>query len=152
MPFTYAQFKSSSAAQRAVRRLRAGARDDDLRVTVLNMVSHHTVPLRLTSAGIGVFLGATSVALVAMAAVGLALSFGLPVIAPRETIALVLGISTLLGGLAGGLSFASDNSPVAQRLRRWTREGKPVVFVDDARRTHEQTLRHVGAVQVYKMR
>jgi hypothetical protein len=123
-----------------------------MHVLVLDDVSHHTIPLRLTAAGIGVVVGMLFVGVLAVVAVGLALLFGLPAIVPGETVALVVGVSMVFGALAGGLSFASDNSPVVKRLRRWTRDGKSVVFVDDRRRTHEQTLRHVGAEQVYKMR
>jgi hypothetical protein len=75
---------------------------------------------------------------------------GEPIPAARETLAVCVGLSTLLGCLAGALSFASDSTATVQRMRDWLGKGQPVVLVE-ARRGHEQTMRLLGADIVGKL-
>ena len=70
--------------------------------------------------------------------------------AARLELALCVMLSAMLGGLAGALSFASDNRPMIDDLRAWLSEGKPVVLVE-AERGHEETLRSLGATRVDKL-
>lgn len=152
MSITYAQFTSDSLARKASeavrRRIGAAGRVELLRSP--RRLSHHVIPLRMTAARIGAVIGGVAVGLVSVLALAAGLylltSNGQPIPAPAETLALCAALSGLLGGLAGALSFASDNAPKVCNLRAWLGDGKPVVLVE-AERGHEETLRHLGADQ-----
>jgi hypothetical protein len=69
-----------------------------------------------------------------------------PIPAAAQTLALCILLATVLGGLAGALSFASDNGRICKRLQAWLRSGGEVVLVN-SERGHEDTLRMLGATE-----
>lgn len=156
MSITYARFPNPIIASQASQQLRqrmAGSGTVEM-LRSARRLSHHIIPLRMTAARVGGALGGVTVALLSVLAVSAGLwtmaSAGRPVPAVGETLALCVGLSALLGGLAGALAFASDSTANIQRLRGWLRSGKPVVIVE-SRRGHEQTLRMLGADAVGKI-
>ena len=151
MSITYARFNDLARARLAAghlrRRVGVGARVDVL--CSVGGLSHHSIPLRMTAARNGTIYGGVAVGLVTAVTMtsliwGLT-QYGRPIPAIGETLVLALGLSMLLGALAGALAFASDNSRKCQRMRSWLRDGHPVVVINAAR-GHEETLRSYGAV------
>ncbi|MFO7566803.1 MAG: hypothetical protein R6X02_29440 [Enhygromyxa sp.] len=153
MSITYARFSTHKLAREAARRLRrrieAAGRVELLRSP--RRLSHHTIPLRMTAARFGAVVGGVVVGLLSVLALAAGLwvltNDGRQIPAPAETLGLCVALSALLGGLAGALSFASDNRPTVNDLRAWLGAGKPVVLVE-AERGHEDTLRSLGATRV----
>jgi hypothetical protein len=152
MSITYARFTDHTLARKASeavrRRIGAAGRVELLRSP--RRLSHHTIPLRMTAARVGSIIGAVVVGLLSVLTLAAGLwvlsTNGRPIPCPAETLALGVVLSSLLGGLAGALSFASDNAPTVHDLRAWLGKGNPVVLVD-AERGHEETLRGLGADQ-----
>jgi hypothetical protein len=156
MSITYAQFSSYTVARKASKHLRDKIGDTGS-VQLLRSaqrLSHHTIPLRMTAVRIGTLFGGAAVALLSLVAVGACMwaltGSGGPIPAAGETLAVCVGLSTLLGGLAGALAFASDSTITVQRMHDWLGEGKPIVLVE-ARSGHEQTMRVLGADVVGKI-
>ncbi|NVB36924.1 hypothetical protein G6O69_03720 [Pseudenhygromyxa sp. WMMC2535] len=153
MSITYARFKSHELARRASKVLRRSR--EPARVDLLwspERLSHHAIPLHMTAARSGVLVGSVMAGLGAILALAGALWLtGVggegALIGARGTLTLFVGLSALFGGLAGALSFASDNGIKVQRMRRWLSAGDQVVIVE-ARRDHEDILRGLGADQV----
>lgn len=150
MSITFARFENPIEARKASQQLRERLSTTD-KVELLRSarrLSHHIIPLRLTAARIGTLLGGICVAVLSVMAASAGLwvmtSAGQPIPAAGETLALCVALSALLGCLAGALSFASDNTRKIQRVRGWLDHGSPVVVVE-ARRSHEDTLRLLGA-------
>jgi hypothetical protein len=112
------------------------------------------IPLCMTAARLGTLAGGAIVALLSTITAGVLFHIvglpGDPIPAPVATLGLCVGLSTLLGCLAGALCFATDNNATVERMRDWLRDGKPVVIIE-TNRGHEQTLRHLGADQVGKL-
>jgi hypothetical protein len=157
MSITYARFNDYAHARGAARRLARRVEPGEQVEVVRNprRLSHHLIPLRMTAARVGAVLGGVVVGLLALltlaSGIWVLTQSGQAIPAPGETLALVVGLSALLGGLAGALAFASDNGAECQKVRRWLDEGNTVVFVDGPR-GHEETLRHFGAKAVTKVR
>jgi hypothetical protein len=156
MSVTYARFSSYTVARKASQRMQEHIGDSG-RVQLLRSarkLSHHTIPLRMTAVRIGTLFGGAAVALLSLIAVGTCMwalgSAGQPIPAAGETLAVCVVLSTLLGCLAGALSFASDSTSTVQRLRDWLGSGKQVLLVE-ARHGHEQTMLHLGADVVGKV-
>jgi hypothetical protein len=156
MSITYARFNDITRARIASRQLRRRVGPEGS-VEVLRSagrLSHHTIPLRMTAARVGTIVGGVIVGLLSVMTVATAMWFitqnGRPIPAPAETLGLALGLSALLGGLAGALTFATDNGSKCQRVRSWLDHGHPVVVVN-AERGHEETLRSLGAGAVGKI-
>jgi hypothetical protein len=156
MSVTYARFSSYAVARKASQLIRnqVGEAGHVELLRSARKLSHHTIPLRMTAVRVGTMVGGGVVALLSLIAAGTCLwaltGTGEPIPAARETLAVCVGLSTLLGCLAGALSFASDSTATVQRMHEWLGKGKPVVLVE-ARRGHEQTLRLLGADIVGKM-
>lgn len=155
MSITYARFNDLTRARIASRQLRRRVGPEG-RVEILHSpgrLSHHTIPLRMTAARIGAVVGGAIVGLLSVLTVTTAMWFvaqsGRPIPAPAETLGLAVGLSALLGGLAGALTFATDNGSKCQRVRTWLDHGHPVVVVN-AERGHEETLRSLGAGAIGK--
>ena len=153
MSVTYARFSNYTVARNATQLIREHVGDAG-QVQLLRSarkLSHHTIPLRMTAVRIGTIFGGAVVALLSLIAAGACLwaftASGQPIPAAGHTLAIVVGLSTVLGCLAGALSFASDSKATVQRMRDWLRTGKPVVLVE-AKRGHEQTMRLLGADMV----
>jgi hypothetical protein len=108
----------------------------------------------MTAVRVGTVFGGAVVAVLSLIAVGACIwamtASGHPIPAAMQTLAVCVGLSTLLGCLAGALSFASDSTVTIQRMRDCLGNGKPVVLVE-ARRGHEQTMRLLGADVVGKI-
>jgi hypothetical protein len=156
MAITYARFSSQAAAREASKLIQQEIGDSG-RVRVLRdaqRLSHHMIPLCMTAARFGTVFGGGVVALLSTITAGTFLWViglpGEPIPSPIATLALCVGLSTLLGCLAGALCFATDTNATVQRMREWLSEGKPVVLVE-TKRGHEQTLRQLGADQVGKL-
>jgi hypothetical protein len=156
MSVTYARFSNYTVARKASQLIRnqVGEAGHVELLRSARKLSHHTIPLRMTAVRVGALVGGGVVALLSLIAAGTCLwaltSAGEPIPAARETLAVCVGLSTLLGCLAGALSFASDSTATVQRMRDWLGMGKPVVLVE-ARRGHEQTMRLLGADIVGKI-
>ena len=156
MSITYARFTDPTLARKATETMRrtvgAAGRVELLRSP--RRLSHHTIPLRMTAARVGMLVGGLVVGLLSIIAVGAGLyvmaNNGSPIPAAEETLVLCMCLSGLLGGLGGMLSFASDNGPTVRDLRAWLGMGKPVVLVE-AERGYEDTLRSFGAARVGKI-
>lgn len=156
MSVTYARFSSYTVARQASQRMQEQIGDAG-QVQLLRSarkLSHHTIPLRMTAVRIGTLFGGAAVALLSLIAIGTCLwaltSPGQPIPAAGETLAVCVGLSTLLGCLAGALSFASDSTTTVQRMRDWLGNGQPVLLVE-ARQGHEQTMLLLGADVVGKI-
>jgi hypothetical protein len=150
MSVTYARFSNYSVAHRASQLLRDEIGETG-RVQVLHSarkLSHHTIPLHMTAVRVGALFGGAVVALLSLIAAGTCLwamtSSGQPIPAAAETLAVCVGLSTLLGCLAGALSFASDSTATVRRMHDWLDMGKPVVLIE-TNRGHELTMRQLGA-------
>lgn len=157
MSVTYARFSSYTVARKASQQIQESIGDAGS-VQLLRSarrLSHHTIPLRMTAVRIGTLFGGAVVALVSLIAVGTCIwaltASGQPIPAAAETLAVCVGLSTLLGCLAGALAFASDSTVAVQRMHGWLGQGQPVVLVE-ARQGHEQTMRLLGADVVGKIR
>jgi hypothetical protein len=156
MSITYARFTDPMLARKATETIRrkvgAAGRVELLRSP--RRLSHHTIPLRMTAARFGLVVGGLVVGLLSIMAVGAGLyvsaNNGRPIPAQGETLMLCMVLSTLLGGLGGALSYASDNGRAVRDLRAWLGMGKPVVLVE-AERGYEDTLRSFGAARVGKI-
>lgn len=153
MSITYARFNDYNLARQALQSIRRRIGEAG-RVELLRSprrLSHHLIPLRMTAVRIGAVVGGIIVGLLSVLAAAAILwvlaTGGRPIPAPVETLTLCVLLSALLGGLAGALSFSSDNGPAVQDLRAWLGEGKPVVLVE-AERGHVDTLRSLGADEV----
>jgi hypothetical protein len=156
MSVTYARFSSYTVARNASMRMREHIGDSG-RVQLLRSarkLSHHTIPLRMTAVRVGTLFGGAVVAVLSLIALGACMwaftASGQPIPAAGETLALCVGLSTLLGCLAGALSFASDTTITVQRMQDWLVHGKPVLLVE-APQGHEQTMRLLGADVVGKI-
>jgi hypothetical protein len=158
MSVTYARFSSYTVARKASQQIQETIGDSGS-VQLLRSarrLSHHTIPLRMTAVRIGTLFGGAIVAVLSLIAIGtcmwaLTVASGQPFPAAAETLAVCVGLSTLLGCLAGALAFASDSTVTVQRMHDWLGEGKPIVLVD-ARHGHEQTMLRLGADVVGKVR
>jgi hypothetical protein len=157
MSVTYARFSNYTVAHRASQLLRDEIGESG-RVQVLHSarkLSHHTIPLRMTAVRVGALFGGAVVALLSLIAAGTCLwaltSSGQPIPAATETLAVCVGLSTLLGCLAGALSFASDSTATVRRMHDWLGMGKPVVLIH-AKQGHEHTMRQLGADVVGKLK
>lgn len=156
MSLTFAHFESQSLATAASLRigenLGEGGHVEVIRSAL--RLSHHIVPLRMTSARSGAIFGGVVVSMLSMLATTGWLAFsvndGAPLLAPADTLVVVPLLSGLYGALAGALSFASDSRAAAENMRDWLREGKPVLIVDDPQ-DHEETLIDCGASFVGKI-
>jgi hypothetical protein len=155
MAITYARFSSHTAARDASRLVQKQLGSSG-RVRVLRdsqRLSHHMIPLCMTAARFGTVFGGAVVAVLSTITAGIFFYViglpGEPIPAPVATLALCVGLSTLLGCLAGALCFATDSNATVQRMREWLHDGKPVLIIETSR-GHEQTLRHLGAEQVGK--
>jgi hypothetical protein len=149
MSITYARFSNYAAAREASNLIQNEIGSSG-RVRLLRnaqRLSHHIIPLCMTGVRFGTLFGGAVVAVLSLVAAAtfvlLLDSFG-EVPSPLATLILCVGLSTLLGSLAGAICFATDTSAVVQRMQEWLREGKPVVLVE-ARGGHEQTMRLLGA-------
>jgi hypothetical protein len=156
MSVTYARFSSYTVARQASQRMQEHIGDSG-RVQLLRSarkLSHHTIPLRMTAVRIGTLFGGAMVALLSLIALGTCMwaltASGQPIPAAGETLVLCVALSTLLGCLAGALSFASDSTIAVQRMHDWLGHGNPVLLVE-ATRGHEQTMRLLGADVVGKI-
>ena len=156
MSVTYARFSNYTVAREASQLIREHVGEAG-RVQLLRSarkLSHHTIPLQMTAVRIGTVFGGAIVALLSLIAAACCLwaiaAAGQPIPAAGHTLAVCVGLSTVLGCLAGALSFASDSKATVQRMRDWLLTGKPVVLVE-ARRGHEQTMRLLGADMVGKI-
>jgi hypothetical protein len=156
MSITYARFNDYAHARGAARRLARRVAPTERIEVVRNLrsLSHHLIPLRMTAVRYGTVVGALAVAVLALVTLGAGIwvmtQSGEAIPAAYETMALVVGLSALLGGLAGALAFASDNGRECEKVRRWLDEGDTVVLVE-GERGHEQTLRQFGAAAVTKV-
>jgi hypothetical protein len=157
MSVTYARFSNYTVARKASQQIRERVGDAG-HVQLLRSarrLSHHTIPLQMTAVRIGTLFGGAIVALLSLIAAGACLwaiaAAGQPIPAAGQTLAICVGLSTVLGCLAGALSFASDSKVTVQRMRDWLRTGKPVILVE-AKRAHEQTMRLLGADMVGTIR
>lgn len=155
MSVTYARFSSDAAARQASQRMQEQVGDSG-RVQLLRSarkLSHHIIPLRMTAVRIGALFGGAAVGLLSLIALGTCMwvlsASGQPIPLAGETLAVCVGLSAVLGCLAGALSFASDSTIIVQRMHDWLGDGKPVVLVE-ARQGHEQTMRLLGADMVGK--
>jgi hypothetical protein len=149
MSITYARFSNYAAAREASNLIQKEIGNSG-RVRLLRdskRLSHHITPLCMTGVRFGTFFGGAVVAMLSLfagAACVLLLGAFADIPVPLTTLLLSVGLSTLLGSLAGAICFATDTSAVVQRMQEWLREGKPVVLVE-ARGGHEQTMRLLGA-------
>ena len=157
MSITYARFDDPAHARTAASRLRRRVEPSDRVEVVRNprRLSHHVIPLRMTAARVGSIVGSVVVgvlaALTLASGVWVMTQSGQTIPAAGETLALIVGLSALLGGLAGALAFASDTGAETEQVRAWLDQGAAVVLVD-GERGHEETLRGFGAGAVAKLR
>jgi hypothetical protein len=156
MSITYARFSSYTVARAASQQIQETIGDSGS-VQLLRSarrLSHHTIPLRMTAVRVGTLFGGAVVALLSLVAVGTCMwtmtEYGQPIPAAAETLAVCVGLSTVLGCLAGALAFASDSTVAVQRMHGWLGSGKPIVLIE-AKQGHEQTLRLLGADIVGKI-
>ncbi|KIG14576.1 hypothetical protein DB30_06631 [Enhygromyxa salina] len=109
------------------------------------------LPLRHTMAGFGTIVGASVVAGLMLAAVAGVVMLGFDALppsipAPYWTLAIVVVLASLLGGLAGALSYSTRARDELRRLRTLLRFGNSVLLIETEQNL-DALLRRRGAVQ-----
>jgi hypothetical protein len=147
----YAVFNNQQTARLAQQSLRHRL-GEGAQITLVDQperLSHHVVPLQMTQARGGVFIGSLVVAFVSALALGAGLlamtAFGFdPIPTPGATLALSVVFAAIFGGLAGALAFSSDSKTLLRRLRLHIQHHHPVVLVrDEKHRGPEQVEREL---------
>ena len=115
-------------------------------------LSHHVVPLAMTDARRGAVSGGALIAGLTALVFGLGLAAlsvqgSEPLLPPGPTLALCVGLGAVLGGLAGGLSFASDSKALLQRLRGHLRRQRSILLVSGSL-SLDRELQRFGPVRV----
>ncbi|PRP92720.1 hypothetical protein ENSA5_47610 [Enhygromyxa salina] len=147
----YALFPSRKAARAAQPDVDAVIEGEVELLSDPGDLTQDKIPLRHTMAGVGMIIGASVTAgLMLTALVGLVLLGvdALPsrVPSPYATMAIVVMLAALLGGLAGALSYSTRAREELRRLRALLRLGNSVLLIETERDLSEM-LRRRGAIQ-----
>jgi hypothetical protein len=147
----FAIFANRKRARAAERNVDSTVEGDVELLTQPEQLSVSAISMPMTMARAGAIIGASSVAgsaLLLLAALawldpGVASPAAL---APYATIAVVVTLAAVLGGLAGSLSFTSQARPKIERLREHLGYGHSVLLIESDRDI-SKLLHNAGAVQ-----
>lgn len=149
----FAIFANRKRARAAERNVDSTVEGDVELLTQPEQLSVSAISMPMTMARAGAIIGASSVAgsaLLLLAALAWldpgAASPASSALAPYATIAVVVTLAAVLGGLAGSLSFTSQARPKIERLREHLGYGHSVLLIESDRDI-TKLLQNAGAVQ-----